>query len=116
MGSCQSSPEEKAALKASKEVERMMKEAKDEDLKKVKLLLLGAGESGKSTIFKQMRVLYGKPLTDEERSQITPVVYFNTISSMKTLIQQTTSFEYESDVSLNFAYQLKGKRLVELSN
>lgn len=99
MGLCQSSPEARAAAKASKEVERLMKEAKEEEMSKVKLLLLGAGESGKSTIFKQMRVLYGAPLTDEERSQITPVVYFNTISSMKTLVQETTNFGYDKDVS-----------------
>jgi GTPase SAR1 family protein len=62
-------------------------------------LLLGAGESGKSTIFKQMKVLYGAPLTDDERRQVTPVVYNNTISAMKILVEHTYNYGYEDYVN-----------------
>lgn len=55
---------------------------------KVKLLLLGAGESGKSTIFKQMKHLYGSPLTVDEKKQITNVVFANIIQTMKILCDQ----------------------------
>ena len=30
----------------------------------------GAGESGKSTVFKQMRILYGKGYINEDRKQV----------------------------------------------
>lgn len=98
MGACQSSPEELAALKASKEIEKQMKEAELTEQTKIKLLLLGAGESGKSTIFKQMRILYGAQLTDEEKNQVTPVVYFNTIMSMQKVLEEVTNMGYEKDV------------------
>ena len=99
MGSCQSSPEEKAAAKASRSIEKMMGEQNRAETEKIKLLLLGAGESGKSTIFKQMRVLFGAALSEEEKAQIIPVVYNNTISSMKILARQTAILDLEGEVS-----------------
>mmetsp|Transcript_21010 Transcript_21010/g.41928 ORF Transcript_21010/g.41928 Transcript_21010/m.41928 type:complete len:358 (+) Transcript_21010:2276-3349(+) len=100
MGACLStgSAEDLAAMKASKEIEKMMNQQFEMDNSKVKLLLLGAGESGKSTIFKQMRVLFGAPLTDDEKQQITPVVYNNTITSMKILCSEAKNLGYDADV------------------
>jgi GTPase SAR1 family protein len=100
MGNCGSgmSAEEAAQLKLSREVEKNMQDAYQKEQEKIKLLLLGAGESGKSTIFKQMRVLYGAPLSEEEKRQITPVVYSNIITSMKCLCENCTALGYEGDV------------------
>lgn len=101
MGACQSgTAEEREERKRSKEVEKLMSKMVEEEQEKVKLLLLGAGESGKSTIFKQMRVLYGAGLTEDELKQVIPVVYMNTIASMKTLIEHVRSMGYETEVSL----------------
>jgi hypothetical protein len=52
------------------------------------LLASGAGESGKSTIFKQMRILYGKGFTDDDRRNFKPVIFSNTLLSIKTLVTQ----------------------------
>jgi len=92
------SAEEASQLKLSREVEKNMQDAYQKEQEKIKLLLLGAGESGKSTIFKQMRVLYGAPLSEEEKRQITPVVYSNTITSMKVLCENCTALGYEGDI------------------
>ncbi|KAK5928449.1 hypothetical protein CgunFtcFv8_013512 [Champsocephalus gunnari] len=52
---CTLSAEERAALDRSKAIEKNLKEDGVTMAKDVKLLLLGAGESGKSTIVKQMK-------------------------------------------------------------
>jgi len=54
---------------------------------KVKLLLLGTGESGKSTIFKQMRILHGAPPTPEEIAFYTSVVRANCVAFMGELVR-----------------------------
>jgi GTPase SAR1 family protein len=72
MGGTQSnlSPEEKQTHELAVQKERIigsqMNKDKVQDQRTFKLLLLGTGESGKSTLFKQMLTIYGKPPTQEE--------------------------------------------------
>lgn len=90
MGACGSNISEEAASKkkSNTAIESLMASDYNAESSKVKLLLLGAGESGKSTIFKQMKVIYGVPYNDDEKRQILPVIYSNLLSSMKTLVEQ----------------------------
>lgn len=54
--------------------------------KALKLLLLGAGESGKSTVVKQMRLINGSGFSDRERVQYTGVIWSDAVQSMRILI------------------------------
>jgi hypothetical protein len=56
------------------------------------LLLLGAGESGKSTIFKQMRILYGKGFSEDDRRAFVPVVQSNVLASIRTLMHHAADW------------------------
>jgi len=76
-------PEEE---KANKEINNMIKHDKTKLDSEVKLLLLGAGESGKSTIAKQMKIIHLHGFTEEERLTYKSIIYNNVISSMKTLV------------------------------
>ena len=67
------------------EVKKAMAAAVAEDAKVIKMLLLGAGESGKSTIFKQMKIINKDGYSREERLAFRSIVWSNTIVSMKLL-------------------------------
>ncbi len=51
----------------------------------IKLLLLGAGESGKSTIAKQMRIIHLAGYSESERITFRDVVWGNVVAAMKVL-------------------------------
>lgn len=53
------SAEEIERIDASKKIDQLLEKEKHLLRRQVKLLLLGAGESGKSTFLKQMRIIHG---------------------------------------------------------
>lgn len=54
---------------------------------KLCMSLAGAGESGKSTIVKQMKIIHETGYSPEECEQYRPVVYSNTIQSLMAIIR-----------------------------
>ena len=61
-------------------------QAKEMDSEIIKLLLLGAGESGKSTLFKQMILLYGDGFAKKDLMLYVPMIHNNTIAAMKVSV------------------------------
>ncbi|KAJ8603485.1 hypothetical protein CTAYLR_005137 [Chrysophaeum taylorii] len=93
MGACGStSAETQDVMAAERQVRRSLEAAKADDAKKIKLLILGAGESGKSTLFKQMKVLYGAPFTPEEAEYMRDVINENILETMQELLSNVTNF------------------------
>jgi GTPase SAR1 family protein len=96
MGACGSgmSAEDKTALANSKKLEMLNKQDHKKEMSRVKLLLLGTGESGKSTIFKQLKILYSaeKGYTSKEREQAKPYIYGNVFANMKVVVENTDKY------------------------
>jgi len=92
-GSSDLSPEEQERLKAekarNKALESRMKGERDSDQRLNKLLLLGAGESGKSTLFKQMVMIYAteKKISEADRQAQVETVFGNVVANAKTLVE-----------------------------
>ncbi|CAK9682567.1 unnamed protein product [Candida parapsilosis] len=63
----------------------------------VKLLLLGAGESGKSTVLKQLKLLHKGGFSHQERMQYSNIIWCDVIQSMKILIIQARKLKIRLD-------------------
>lgn len=101
MGLCHSNnaQENKNETDHSKEVDQKLAGDQESANQIFKLLLLGAGDSGKSTLFKQMTLLYGKGFSQEEREQLTQTVYGNVITQMQELGRQKDIFHKDVELS-----------------
>ena len=78
---------DKNAIERSKALDRQLKFDGERAAREVKLLLLGAGESGKSTIVKQMTIIHKSGYNDEERRYYIPIIHDNTLNSICSIIQ-----------------------------
>nr|AEL33704.1 G protein alpha subunit [Monascus ruber] len=97
MGSCFSS--EKASDGEERKRSQMIDKTLYEDARKLrrecKILLLGSGESGKSTIVKQMKIIHHKGFSPEECALYRPTIYKNLLECAKSLIGAYRQFDVE---------------------
>lgn len=86
MGFC-ASKEDQELAKQNADIEKDLKATKVALKSEIKMLLLGAGESGKSTILKQMQLIHGAGYSQQERESFREIVFSNVSQSMKTMLE-----------------------------
>ncbi|XP_063698411.1 guanine nucleotide-binding protein subunit alpha homolog [Culicoides brevitarsis] len=82
-GRSQEEVEQKAK---SRQIDKLLEKEKHLFKRQVKLLLLGAGESGKSTFLKQMRIIHGVKFEPELLREYQQIIYQNVIRGLQVLI------------------------------
>lgn len=75
----------------------------------LKLLLLGAGESGKSTIFKQIKIIHEQGFSTDETDQYKPIIFSNTIQSLHAIVSSMDRLKirYSNEARMKDAELLK---------
>ncbi|XP_056299396.1 guanine nucleotide-binding protein subunit alpha-11-like isoform X2 [Pseudoliparis swirei] len=86
-GACCLGAEAEEARVLSAAIDRRLRWERKELRREYKLLLLGTGESGKSTFIKQMRIIHGSGYSDQDKRDFSRLVYQNIFSAMQAMIQ-----------------------------
>ncbi|CAM0139605.1 guanine nucleotide-binding protein subunit alpha [Umbelopsis sp. WA50703] len=86
MGCCQSVEDQDGKLR-NDEIENQLKRDRANMRNEIKMLLLGAGESGKSTILKQMKLIHDGGYSQDERESFREIIYSNTTQSMRVILE-----------------------------
>ncbi|XP_051524150.1 guanine nucleotide-binding protein subunit alpha-13-like [Myxocyprinus asiaticus] len=83
---CLLSSSEIDQIRKSKEIDKSLSREKTYAKKLVKILLLGAGESGKSTFLKQMRIIHGQDFDQQAKEEFRCTIYSNVIKGIRVLV------------------------------
>ncbi|KAG1048150.1 hypothetical protein G6F55_009225 [Rhizopus delemar] len=86
MGCCQSNEVHDGKVR-NEEIDHQIKIDKLNMRNEVKMLLLGAGESGKSTILKQMKLIHDGGYSRDEREAFKEIIFSNTVQSMRVILE-----------------------------
>ncbi|XP_014025161.1 guanine nucleotide-binding protein subunit alpha-11 isoform X1 [Salmo salar] len=77
--------EEKQSIAIDKEIQRILRKQMKRERKEIKVLLLGTGESGKTTFIRQMRIIHGRGFSEEERRDFAKLIYQNIFTAVKAM-------------------------------
>ncbi|KAG2184387.1 hypothetical protein INT43_000296 [Umbelopsis isabellina] len=88
----------------TRNIDQELREEKNRLAKEIKLLLLGAGESGKSTILKQMRLIHSHHFTDEERETFRGVIFDNIMVAMLIVLEAMEALKINLEIIENRQY------------
>jgi len=106
---CWSSQEEEEKKRINKQIEKDLQKYKSVYRTQIKLLLLGTGESGKSTFLKQMRIIHGSGYTIKERLEFKLLIFQNIFQSLQSMIHAMDHLEiqYENPKSQQYANSIQ---------
>ncbi len=102
MGNCVSTNDREAQMR-SQEIDKQIEEDSRKLKKECKILLLGSGESGKSTIVKQMKIIHQNGYTPEERMAYRQTIYKNLLDSAHHIITAMRKFGMDCEDPANRA-------------
>ncbi|EPB75567.1 g-protein alpha subunit [Ancylostoma ceylanicum] len=91
--SAKTTPEEKLKAVKSKQIDKSIENERNKAESHFKILLLGGSECGKTTIFKQMRVLHLNGFSREDALAFKPSIHYNIMSSLTQLLTACASFK-----------------------
>ncbi|KAF7364093.1 Heterotrimeric G-protein alpha subunit [Mycena sanguinolenta] len=94
MGACASQSNRASKLR-SDEIDRQLEEDSKRYRKECRILLLGSGESGKSTIVKQVKIIYQSGFTKEERLAYRKTIHKNVLDSAQALVEAIRKYGIE---------------------
>ncbi|KAI9454672.1 G-protein alpha subunit-domain-containing protein [Lactarius psammicola] len=97
MGHCASNTREvdERARFHSDLIDRQIEEDSKKYKRECRILLLGSGESGKSTIVKQMKIIHQNGFTPEEILAFRPIVWKNLLQSASGVVLALARFNLE---------------------
>ncbi|KAF9365746.1 guanine nucleotide-binding protein subunit alpha [Mortierella sp. NVP85] len=92
MGCCVSQVDKESRTR-NEAIENQLRRDRMQMRNEVKMLLLGAGESGKSTILKQMKLIHDGGYSEEEREAFKEIIFSNTVQSMRVILEAMDNME-----------------------
>ncbi|CAM9169366.1 unnamed protein product [Choristocarpus tenellus] len=79
------------ASSASADVDKQLADAAQADQNHYKILLLGAGESGKSTVLKQVKMIFKGHIDEKEREEFVISIRRNAVECMQVILEAMTT-------------------------
>jgi hypothetical protein len=79
--------------------------------RRIKVLLLGTSDAGKSTLFKQVKIIYKHGFTNEEKREFKPILFRNSFESLVKILRLMNSQEIDFETREN---RRNAKRLLDL--
>ncbi|KAL7417404.1 G protein alpha subunit [Mrakia frigida] len=101
---CATSAPDKGEKDRSYQIDKQIEEDSRKFKKECKILLLGSGESGKSTIVKQMKIIHQNGYTKDELLQFRLIVYKNLVDSAQAVVMACRKLGVDPEEPANRVY------------
>uniref|UniRef100_A0A3B4Z1Q4 Guanine nucleotide-binding protein subunit alpha-11-like n=1 Tax=Stegastes partitus TaxID=144197 RepID=A0A3B4Z1Q4_9TELE len=114
---CCLSEEDKKTVAVDKEIRKILKQQRKKEQREIKILLLGTGESGKTTFIRQMRIIHGQGFSEDQRKAFAKCIFQNIFTAMKAMTgaMMTLRIPYSNRENEDYARWLQDVNTVQVT-